>query len=238
MPAATNGEVLEAPCAREPEDTVSTPPPQIEHTAQTLIDRGARDLRALRTLHGKQESVTRRLAQTVVRLRVLYSDADGYPDLRGRSHAYREAIARMYADAEVPPDSKSSTQSLIRYHVQQEIREWIAANPARVPPNPWAHYRLHPASARDRNRERARQKTAQLRALRDAGQLEQVPDSREDPAGAALEHLERGERALSALTEDPELVSALALLTAQRRERGERALRRIEDAAAVIRGSL
>lgn len=68
----------------------------------------------------------RTLAKEIVKLRSLF-EYEGMPDWGSNSPGYKDLIGRVYRDAGVPPDSGSSTQANLRYHIGNAIREVAAA---------------------------------------------------------------------------------------------------------------
>jgi len=86
-----------------------------------LIKEGARQLQEVMQLQGKQVELLRAVAETVVQLRLRMDD------IAGRSQEYRDAVSEMYQLAKIPPDSMSSVQAAVRYHISAVLREHVSA---------------------------------------------------------------------------------------------------------------
>lgn len=74
----------------------------------------------------RRSELLRAAAEAVVALRREHQDPEvpGQPDWAGRSQSYREQVARLYRQAQVPPDSApGQVQSAIRYHVGNVLRQ-------------------------------------------------------------------------------------------------------------------
>lgn len=88
---------------------------------------------AVRVLHELSELETKRtdafrdLAAFIVGIRA-QTDHNGHPDWAGRSAAYREHIAQIYAEAEIPTDRASGFQSSLRYHISTILRRVAPAD--------------------------------------------------------------------------------------------------------------
>ena len=89
----------------------------------SMTKRAGTVLEKLRCL-SEDDSTTafRDVARAIVELRSGYTHED-LPDWKGRSLEYREAIENLYRQAELPPDSESSVQAKLRYHIGNVVRE-------------------------------------------------------------------------------------------------------------------
>lgn len=67
----------------------------------------------------------RAAADAIVALRRQFTH-EGRPDWAGRSPEYRDAIERIYRQAQVPSDSEGPMQANLRYHVGNAIRRVAA----------------------------------------------------------------------------------------------------------------
>lgn len=65
----------------------------------------------------------RETAEAFVSARAHFFSADGSPDWRGRTHAYRAWVSETMGLAGVKPEERSSIQAAIRYHVGTVLRE-------------------------------------------------------------------------------------------------------------------
>jgi hypothetical protein len=65
----------------------------------------------------------RATADLLVDLRALHLDAEGAPDWRGKTFAYRDLVNSVYAAAGLPPESGDTTKTALRYHVGNALRE-------------------------------------------------------------------------------------------------------------------
>lgn len=92
-----------------------------QNTSAELVDRGVQLLRDY--LADPRTRLLEELAPIIVQLRGLHHLSDGRPDWSGRSTAYRQAMADLYARAKVPPEDLDTVQQAIRYHVGNLLRE-------------------------------------------------------------------------------------------------------------------
>jgi len=91
--------------------------------AAPLIRAATKEVKVLDQLQGKAVHHLQTLADHIVRLRMVYRDAKGQPDMRGSSGEYRSAVKKIYEDAGIPADSASNLQANVRYHVNKRVRE-------------------------------------------------------------------------------------------------------------------
>lgn len=64
----------------------------------------------------------------LVDARSLFYTADGTPDWRGRSYAYRRWVGDVYNEAGLPRDVLPTVQAAVRYHVGNVLRERLSAD--------------------------------------------------------------------------------------------------------------
>lgn len=124
--------------------------------AAPLIAAGVKAAKEWDTLHGKAAQVTKSLAETLVRLRMIYADKDGKPDMRGQSSEYREAASLIYERAGFDTGKAQTVQGAVRYHistVRNEImRTELAGGDEKKYLELCEYYRLNPESAADRQK--------------------------------------------------------------------------------------
>lgn len=95
----------------------------------TYRQEAADSLRAY--IHAEEEdrtSLLRRAAETLVDARAVFSTADGEPDWRGRSYAYRRWVREVYDEASLPRDELPAVQAAVRYHVGNVLRDRLSAD--------------------------------------------------------------------------------------------------------------
>lgn len=227
------------------------------HTdAAALVDKGARIVRDYSALHNRETVVLKQLADVIVRLRACYLNADGRPDLRGTSQEYRDAVQALYRKADVPPDAKSNMQAAVRYHIAQRLREYMREQGHTA--EDFAYYRLDPDDAAERNKRRAREKTARARKAAEllADKTSRQPDltalfdtapgpraadetaaTRPEPEDAAALLLALSGRFRETAGDKPTLESLVRLKVDRRTELREE-LDALEAAAALVRSYL
>lgn len=90
-------------------------------TTKALADRATEILRAYLSDHRTDH--LRELAEIVVELRGAHTLEDGRADWSGRSPAYRQTMADIYARAKVPAENLDTVQAALRYHVGNLLRQ-------------------------------------------------------------------------------------------------------------------
>lgn len=90
--------------------------------AAPIITAAVKDAKAWDELHGKAAKVTKSLADKLVKLRAIYVDKDGRPDMRGTSLEYREAASKIYERAGFDTGKAALVQGAVRYHVSESVR--------------------------------------------------------------------------------------------------------------------
>lgn len=88
-----------------------------------LVAKGATLVRNYATTETTKTVLLRELARVVVELRSMFATEDGRTDWAGRSFIYRETVARIYSEANVPADSVDGMQSALRYHIGNVLRD-------------------------------------------------------------------------------------------------------------------
>lgn len=149
----------------------------------------------------------RSLAETLVEMRSHFQRADGTPDWKGRSHAYRNFIHSLYADAGFTPEETATIQAAVRYHVGAVLRDHLDADTL-------VEYGLIKQTPRERSSDRRQARTALYNALAhgsvQGGALMSIT--------AALNVLARIERSSVADLAEDERMLALRALTEVERE--------------------
>ena len=84
-------------------------------------------------------------ADALVDMRMLYTNRDGQPDLKGASFEYRRSVSDGLADAGVDASRRSQVMAALRYHVGNRVR-------ARFTPEELQEYGLNAHSPHDRQR--------------------------------------------------------------------------------------
>lgn len=70
-----------------------------------------------------QTATLREVANVLVDARSRFYAADGTPDWRGRTYAYRRWVGEVYGEANLDAGDVSSVQAAVRYHVGNALRE-------------------------------------------------------------------------------------------------------------------
>jgi hypothetical protein len=99
-------------------------------SAAPIVAAAVKDVKQWQQLHGKAAAVTKSLAAKLVQLRTdIYTDAEGRPDVRGRSQEYRDAAASIYTKAGIEADSQAhALQANVRYYANTRVREVLRAD--------------------------------------------------------------------------------------------------------------
>ena len=84
-------------------------------------------------------------ADSLVDMRMIYTNRDGQPDLAGTSFDYRRSVSEGLADAGVEAGRRSQVMAALRYHVGNRVR-------ARFTQDELADYGLNAHSPHDRQR--------------------------------------------------------------------------------------
>ena len=108
-------------------------PKKLENlSAEQLIEQGQALFAEIVQRETEPTDLYRELALRLVHLRRHFpSKIEGVPDWAGRTAEYREAAAKIYAAADIPPDSETSIQARVRYHVSQAVRQIAPAGELR-----------------------------------------------------------------------------------------------------------
>lgn len=98
--------------------------------AAPIIAAAVKDVKQWQQIHGKAEQVTKSLAAKLLQLRTdVYTDAEGRPDMRGRSQEYRDAASSIYAKAGIKSDKDAHTlQANVRYHANTLMRGMLRSD--------------------------------------------------------------------------------------------------------------
>jgi hypothetical protein len=106
----------------------------------------------------QKTTLLRQIAEVLVDVRQHFGRADGSPDWKGRTHAYRQYVAGIYGDAGLVGDEAATTQAAVRYHVGIVLRD-------RLDDDTLAAYGLIPRSPRERSQDRRAERTAIVHAV-------------------------------------------------------------------------
>lgn len=139
-------------------------------TVRELVTEGTHLAKSYMDLHRRSTHLVKSLALVIVKLRAKYEDRNGRPDLRGRSQAYRDAVAQIYRDAGIPPDATSNLQAAVRHHISTALREYMTEHGYTA--EDYQYYKLHPDSMAMRNRLKEQHGRAAMAAARPEGQAE------------------------------------------------------------------
>lgn len=102
-----------------------TPPralPEIQREAVATLRRLSE------VAEGERPEILRTMAGLFVASRAHFLTADGSPDWRGRSAAYRGWVQEVLSDANVASESRTNLLAAIRYHVGFALREQLDAD--------------------------------------------------------------------------------------------------------------
>lgn len=157
-----------------PDGTPGKEVAQRVQAAAPIIDAAVKNLKEWDRLHGKAAMVTKALAQNLAKLRTIYLDKNGRPDMRGQTQEYREAAALIYEKAGLEPAKASTAQAAVRYHLSDAVRE-ILREDERFADGDEAkylelcrYYRLNPETTVGRQKERRAVKSGRRRDDADA----------------------------------------------------------------------
>jgi hypothetical protein len=137
--------------------------------AAPIITAAVKDAKEWDKLHGKAALVTKALAGKLARLRTLYPNSEGFPDMRGTSAEYREAANQIYVRAGFDESKVKHIQGAVRFHVSDEVRkilrgpEFADGDEAKYR-ELCARYKLNPTSLSER--QKIAQSNTRLPALR------------------------------------------------------------------------
>lgn len=135
-------------------------------------------------------ALLRQIAEILVDVRQHFGRADGTPDWKGRTHAYRQYVAGIYSDAGITGEEAATAQAAVRYHVGIVLRNRLDEGTLR-------EYGLISRSPRERSQDRRAEKAAIVHAV-----------TGREVHGGALLALSTAFTLLSRL--DPEELAALA----------------------------
>ena len=114
---ATKSPAQKAPAKAAGPVKKATAPKAVTPDTTELEKAAIHDLRLLIAADTKRTMLLKKFALGLVRIRQELNDP------AGTSQAYRDAAARIYAAATIPPDSESSLQASIRYHIGNVLRD-------------------------------------------------------------------------------------------------------------------
>lgn len=103
----------------------------------------------------------RRAAELLVEARLHFLTAEGEPDWKGRTYAYRTWYGGLLSDAGLSPAERETVSATIRYHVGNVMRE-------RLSPEELAEAGLSAPSPIDRARLQRDTRAAIVRSVKDA----------------------------------------------------------------------
>lgn len=113
----------------------------------------------------------RQAADALVGARALFYTADGSPDWRGRSYAYRRWVGDVYTEARIPREDLPTIQASVRYHVGNALRERLSSEEL-------AEIGLRPVGPRERSVEK-RTRQAHTLELFEGGPIVDAEDAEE-----------------------------------------------------------
>jgi hypothetical protein len=122
-------------------------------TSEMLHARGAAYAREHARIDGAQTVLLKNIATVIVEIRRRHND------WLGRTYEYRQEVADMYRQANIPPDSLSSLQTAVRWHVSTQLRNVL-------PSDELKRLELSPASGADKQRDRRAVDSALLQATK------------------------------------------------------------------------
>lgn len=135
-------------------NTKTQSPPSL----RTLKRRGVDLIQWYQSVEQSKTEILKTLAEVVVDIRSQFQDESGITDWRGNTWEYRRFMEDLYEKAGIPPDSKSTIQAALRYHVGNVLR-------SRVPRKELEAADLLATSPRERMASQRSEASAVLRAL-------------------------------------------------------------------------
>ncbi|MFF1625576.1 hypothetical protein [Streptomyces sp. NPDC058272] len=104
-------------------DVANLPTLQLEdienESPKMLHARGVAYVREFDRIAGAQTVLKKNIAMVVLAIRKRHND------WLGRTHEYRQEVAEMYRQANIPPDSLDAVQASVRYHVGNLLRQYL-----------------------------------------------------------------------------------------------------------------
>lgn len=184
---------------------------------EELATNGARILNKYRRApETERTALLRELATTLVDARSYFITADGSPDMKGRTWAYRQFVNDLYLEAGLSKEERLPIQAAVRYHVGEVVR-------GRLSPEELEDLGLQERSPKEAVRARRATNSAILSAL-----------TQKDFQGGALLSLTTASRVLAGIDEDallaldPEARAVAESTLRDMRRRADRILRRMD----------
>ncbi|MEU1200129.1 hypothetical protein ABZ446_28440 [Streptomyces sp. NPDC005813] len=88
-----------------------------DESSAMLRARGVAYIREFARISGAQTVLKKNIATVVLAIRKKHDD------WLGRTQPYRQEVAEMYREANIPPDSMDNIQASVRYHIGNQLRE-------------------------------------------------------------------------------------------------------------------
>jgi len=89
-------------------------------------------------------------ARELLQIRQRFTDAQGRPDLTGKTYDYRQTVARLYEDAGLTPDQRKKFAGLVRNAMSRVLHEYM--RDAGMSDADYAYYGVNPLSIQERRR--------------------------------------------------------------------------------------
>ncbi|GAA2609693.1 hypothetical protein SMC26_39505 [Actinomadura fulvescens] len=98
-----------------------------EAEAAPIVEAAVKEAKTYAELHGKAAKVTRALAEKLLELRMVFTDARGNPDLKGNNSEYKALAYSVYEKAGFDSGMTQTAQGAVRYHMSDVVRDKIKA---------------------------------------------------------------------------------------------------------------
>ena len=128
----------------------------------------------------------REIAYRFVALRECYATADGEPDWRGSTYAYKRAVGEIYSMAGLAREDQYRVSNAVRYHVGEVLRETL-------PEETLDELGLRPAGPKARSVEKRERQRELLDAMRPGTAASIDPLRGAASAYAVLSHIAEGD---------------------------------------------
>jgi len=138
-------------------------------SSQVEIQAIGEQLRAAIEGGGYNTKALREVAESLFFLRQTHTDAEGRPDMTGRSYAYRQDLGDIMRVAGVTPTNRSKVAAVLRYHMSSVLRE-------RLSDEELESYGLSAETQLDRARSQRKRKARMTRLLRPGEKITRVED--------------------------------------------------------------
>jgi hypothetical protein len=143
---------------RTPDGTPGKELAQRVEAAAPLVNEAAKHAQEWAAHDGKATNALRAIAARLAKLRMIYLNSEGLPDMTGTSYEYKDAAGMVYALASFDEDTVKKFQGAVRWYLADEVRHLLLvedrfAGGDRTKYKEWcAKYGLNPLNNAERQR--------------------------------------------------------------------------------------